>query len=315
MCYKCRCSAWRWCDRAEELGESSCKECGTSFEHAAVEFWGTGAPARSREQSYNQVQNRKGRAAATAGKGGPKGASPGGKGNFGKGPQSGPKTPGRQDPLQKGSGKGAAVEPKPGNVVSYNKNKFKSDPVYAAQSWLEMAKTIHGEDSKEATEAAQKVDAAIRAVDERRTPAQKATRLREDRTNYIEAIAKGVQRIQHLQQQQEEISAELEKLDGEHRLALERLTTLDEQIATYELAAGLHDPLQPGGQVSQEPAERAQTRIQDIFKPLQKELEAKFDGELNEISRKHENAVNQKEEEIEQLDQNLNTLEQFKDTE
>lgn len=48
---------------------------------------------------------------------------------------------------------------------------------------------------------------------------------------------------------------------------------------------------------------------------IQKELESKFDGELNEISRKHENAVAQKEEEIEQLDQNLNTLEQFKDTE
>ena len=32
---------------------------------------------------------------------------------------------------------------------------------------------------------------------------------------------------------------------------------------------------------------------------IQKELEAKFDGELGEVSRKHENAVHQKEEEIE----------------
>jgi hypothetical protein len=80
-------------------------------------------------------------------------------------------------------------------------------------------------------------------------------------------------------------------LDGEHRLALERLTTLDEQIATCELAAGLQGPLQPGGQVSQEPAERAQTRIQDIFKPLQKELEATGAPDMHDKIKKLEIAM------------------------
>ena len=45
----------------------------------------------------------------------------------------------------------------------------------------------------------------------------------------------GVQRIQALQDQQAEIESELERLDGENRLAVERITMLDEQIAKLEL--------------------------------------------------------------------------------
>ena len=275
LSYKCRCGAWRWCDRAEALGEAGCTSCGTSFEHAAIEFWGTGAPARSREQSH-QVQGRKGSGAkATASKGATKGKSQGGKSGSGKGPQTGPKPIGRQDHLQAGSGKGAtAATPKPGHVVSYNKSKFKSDPVYAAQSWLEMAQTIYGEGSKEVTDAAQKVAEAIKSADEKRTPAQRATRLREDRITYIDAIAKQLQRTQHLQLQQEEISAELAALDEENQQALARLKELDEQIAMFELAAGLPGPLQAGGQVSQEPVDQVQTKIQALFTPVQKIVEA-----------------------------------------
>jgi hypothetical protein len=138
----------------------------------------------------------------------------------------------------------------------------------------DMAKSIYGEESTEAQDASRKVEAAIQAREETRTPAQRATSLREDRVKYIDAIAKGVQRIQALQSQQEEIESELAKLDSENRLAVERLTTLDEQIAGYELAAGLSTPLQAGGQVSQKPADQVQEQIKGIFAPVQKALEA-----------------------------------------
>ncbi len=292
LSYKCRCGAWRWCDRAEELGEAGCNKCGTSFGLAAVEFWGTGAPTRSREPSRHNVQQRYEGSAATGGKSGPKGMRPGGKGVAGKGSTAGPKTPGIQELLPKGNGKGAGPQERPtGNVVSYNKNKFKSDPVYAAQSWLEMARTIHGEHSTEAEEAAKKVTEAVKAADERRTPAEKATRLRADRSSYIDEIAKGVHRLQHLQLQKEEIEAEMGKLDSEHRLALERIHTLDEKISMFELDAGLHNPLQPGGQVSQKPSERAQSRILDLFKPLQKDLEESGTADIQEKRKKLEIAL------------------------
>ena len=276
LAFRCRCGAWRWCDRAEALGEEHCKACGTSFDQAAIEFWGTGAPNRSREQPQNQLQGRTGSGAATAGKGGKGAAS--GKGQGGKGPQTGPRTPGFQNHLQKGSGKGttattATAGPRPNNVISYNKNKFKTDPVYAAKAMHDMAKSIYGEESTEAQDAARKVEAAIQAREETRTPAQRASSLREDRVMYIDAIAKGVQRIQDLQRQQEEIESELAKLDSENRLAVERLTTLDAQIAGYELAAGLQQPMQAGGQISQKPADQVQERIKGIFAPMQKALE------------------------------------------
>ena len=75
---------------------------------------------------------------------------------------------------------------------------------------------------------------AQQEVDSRKSPAQRATDLRGDRTAYIDAIASGVQRIQILQAQQDEISAELEKIDVENRQALEHLTALDAQIAALE---------------------------------------------------------------------------------
>ncbi len=291
LAFKCRCGAWRWCDRAEALGEENCNKCGTSFEHAAIEFWGTGAPSRSREHTQYQLPSRKGSGAATAGKGG-KGANPG-KGKSGKGPQSGPKLPGRQDHLQKGSGKSstATAGTKPESVVSYNTNKFKTDPVYAAKAMHDMAKSIYGEECQEAQDASQKVEAALKAVEERRTPAQRATSLREDRSKYIDAIAKGIQRTQHLQSQQEEIEAELGKLDSENRLAVERLTTLDEQIAQYELAAGLRAPLHAGGQISQEPADQVQEKIKDIFAPVQKALEASGGADVSDKLKEFEIAM------------------------
>ena len=47
---------------------------------------------------------------------------------------------------------------------------------------------------------------------------------------------------------------------------------------------------------------------------MQQKLEVQFENQLGEITRKHENTKASKESEYDNLDSNLNTLEQFKDT-
>ena len=47
---------------------------------------------------------------------------------------------------------------------------------------------------------------------------------------------------------------------------------------------------------------------------MHKELEKNFQGQIDEMNRKHDNVMQQKEGQMETLDSNLNTLNQFKDT-
>lgn len=60
-----------------------------------------------------------------------------------------------------------------------------------------------------------------------------------------------------------------------------------------------------------------ESRLADLegsSEQMQQQLEVKFENQLSEITRKHENVKSAKEGEFDQLDANLNTLEQFKDT-
>ena len=43
-------------------------------------------------------------------------------------------------------------------------------------------------------------------------------------------------------------------------------------------------------------------------------MEKNFQSQIDEMNRKHDNLMNQKDQEIEYLDVNLNVLNQFKDT-
>ncbi len=286
--YQCRCGSWRWCDRAGALGEEACRDCGTSFSQASVVFWGTGAPG-SRRTTHNQVQqsNMRTRAAAD-GKGGGKGKADGiGRGS--PGPQTGPKTPGRQDQPQKGKGKGGAAPAASQNLITYNVARAKHDPLYAAQSLLEMARSVYGADSREAKNAEHKLEEETQAADERRTPAQRATRLRQDRITYLDTIATGLRRTEQLHQQQETISEELQTLDAEIEQASNTLADLDEQIAKYELEAGLQQPLRSGKQV--EPAEAVQTTIQSTLPKVRKALEEAGAQNIDDKMRTYEIAM------------------------
>ena len=293
LSFKCGCGAWRWCDRAEALGEHSCKECGTPFSGATVEFYpwtvGKGDRERGREREReprHQLSGRSGRMEEAKGQGrrGPKGgnakgsgagAGHGGKGGSGAPPGGGPKAPGRQpNHLQQGyGGKGGGAEaPVARDNITYS--KAKTDPLCRAQYMLETAKDLFGENSREAEDAQKAFQAAKQEADNRKTPAQKAMGLRSHRTTYIEAVASGVQRFQTLQEQQQEITEELERIDLDNKQNLERIQELDAKTAALEAEGGLKAPIATGGQFSMAPEDLLQRSLQATVKQAQAAIQA-----------------------------------------
>jgi hypothetical protein len=135
----------------------------------------------------NQVQSRKGGGRGVGAKGGAEAA-------WGKG-QGGPKPLGLQ-PRQKGTGgKGAAPKGAGGgdnHSITYS--KAKSNPLSRAEYWRDQAVDLFGPDSAQAADAEKAYVAAKTEAESRRTPAEKAVALRQDRNSYIDAIASKVRR-------------------------------------------------------------------------------------------------------------------------
>ncbi len=186
---------------------------------------------------------------------------------------------------------GADAPPRGVNTIDYK--RAKNDIVYRAQSWLDTATELFGANSKEAESAAQAVQEARREAESKKTPAQRATDLRADRITYIDSIAERVTRMRALQEQQDSISAELEKLDGETRQAVESVTLLDEQIAKLEAEGGLKAPVKPGGQLNMSPDEILQRSLRDTIKHAQEAIHASGFGqyEANDRLKEYEVAL------------------------
>ncbi len=222
--------------------------------------------------------NAAGAGAGGGGKGGKNGK--GGKGDqwpqpWASSPQTGPKAPGIQNPVPCSNMGGQAWGGKGANTINYK--LAQENPSYKAQAsqvWLDAARGIFGADSKEVEMAEKAAAAAQQEAESRRTPQERATALREDRTSYIDAIAKRVRRIQSLQKQRQEFDDELVAIDCENKQDFEHVAHLDQKIEEYELQSGLKKPIPTGGQLNMQPKEMLKRRLQDTVQLAKAAIEA-----------------------------------------
>ena len=184
--YSCPCGGWRWCDVADQRGETQCLHCKRPF--SVAEPWPF-TPKGGEPQSGGVAMAHKGQKGTGGVKGGHKGGPAGGGkgGPKAVGPQAGAKAQ-AQDRLQTGGQK---------DVINYK--RAQSDPLYKQQVHLDHCRKCFGDRSEEAMDAHRKYEAAQQAALARRAPAQRAEALRAERVTCIEAMGKQLARAADLE--------------------------------------------------------------------------------------------------------------------
>ncbi len=250
------CKGWRWVDDAKSRGEVACSKCGTGFLAEAVRLWpplpagGTGkGKGKVGKPAQDHLQGGKGSGAgATKGRGA---AGASGKGLRTVGAQDNQRFP-LQGSAWGGHGGGKGGGPK-GSKPNPKKALTKSEEL---EEQLALLVAIVGEDHAYSADMRRKVAEARREEEAQRTPAEKATLLREELSKAYDGLAETFVEVESLEEKRAQTEAELEEAEKKAEAQHLVIVQLKKEILEQESMAQLPKPTKAGDTVDMSPEAR-----------------------------------------------------------
>ena len=258
------CKGWRWVADAKKRGEKECIRCGTLLHPAAVRAW---SPLRAGAKGKGRGRD--------GGKGG-KGA--GGQGGPGHGQRQGepgphhlqgckgggataaagggPRTVGFQAqeryPLQGGAWGGKGTGKSGGKNARPNPKKELTE-VEDLTEKLSALKAVMGEDHPYAVDLRGKLEDARRREEAKRTPAEKATKLRAELSKAYDGLATTITEIEDLEEKRAMAEKALEEAEEKAQAQHLVIQHLKKEIGAQEAMAQVRMPYTSGGIVDTSP--------------------------------------------------------------